>query len=404
MLPANEYLRRRRRLCQQLKGGTVVLRSAPPPHRNGDQDYPFRQHSAILYLCGYPHECVFVLSARTKKSILFIPQRTPKQALWMGAPERPADIRKRYGIDEVRPIQQAEGYRTQISGVIHSVPRCNIGRYCTKQLQDALVTMRLIKSDAEIEVMQQAVAATRQALREVDKLVKPGVRIARLHAAVESVFAQHRADHAFAPIITTNGETLHAAIDDGVVRSGDVVLVDIGAEIDGYAADMTRCFIAGKASAEAKKVIQIATGTQKHIIGAIKPNINIKDLQSMADGLLIDGLTQLGVLGGSADDIKNANSHRLFFPHGIGHHVGVDVHDCVDMIPALKRFGPQIAKDAVITVEPGLYFNKTLLNDKEIRKQHKQTVDFERALELSTKVSGVRIEDMVKVGSRVLKY
>jgi Xaa-Pro aminopeptidase len=202
-----------------------------------------------------------------------------------------------------------------------------------------------------------------------------------------------------------NGAVLHYHHNNDVLRAGDLLLIDAGGEYRGYGADITRTFpISGKFTARQKDVYSIVLEAQKRCIEAAKPGVNSADLHLLSMRVLAEGLTSLRILKGDPDDLVLSGAVRLFYPHGIGHMLGLDVHDCTGgkkrVLPnptkVPVRFIARLEPGFVITVEPGLYFIEALLRDPRLRRKHKGQVDFSRA-ESFLDFGGVRIEDDIVV-------
>ncbi|MBN2143897.1 MAG: Xaa-Pro dipeptidase, partial [Candidatus Aureabacteria bacterium] len=207
------------------------------------------------------------------------------------------------------------------------------------------------------------------------------------------------------PVIVASGTSssiLHYSKNRNLIKKGGLVLVDAGGEYEGYASDITRTFPVNKRfSNRQRQIYAIVLQANEQCIQMIRPGISLKELQDEAVHVIIDGLIKMNILKGDPEKIKSKKTHALFFPHGVSHSLGLDVHDV--FVREKKRKNPPclradfILKEGhVITVEPGIYFIQPLLTDKKLRKKHAELVNWKKALNFLD-FGGIRIEDDVLV-------
>jgi Xaa-Pro aminopeptidase len=376
-----------------------------------------------LYLTGQRQSRI-ALILFDGESILFAPEYTPADEVWMGPQPTLEDLRERTGVDVVRPIEAFdEAYASLAGRTVHTLPGLAPGDGCeTDLLRDALVDLRLIKSDAEVSEIVRSLEVTAEVHTALMRATAPGVNAMELMSVSSSIMARAGGVPAYGGIVTEDGAILHGAPVDRPLRDGRLVLADVGVEVN-YASDITRTWpVNGLFSDDQRAVYEIVLATKMTIIEQMAPGVNFRDLHIAAERMICEGLIGIDVLAGDPDEVFDNGAHRLFFPHGLGHAIGLDTHDIGEFEDTVARYGPanprselfgrkylRFARDLepghVMTVEPGIYFVSGLLNSAEYYGPHEQFIDLDRALALSESVSGIRIEDDVLVtedGSRVL--
>jgi Xaa-Pro aminopeptidase len=255
------------------------------------------------------------------------------------------------------------------------------------------------------------------------ELAKPGRYEYQVSGAMEGIALSYGMHLAFPPIVTVNGQTLHMHEHDNLLVKGRLLVCDCGAEApSGYASDITRSVpVGGKFSARQKDVYEIVLAGQESAIKAIKPGVNFKDIHLQTARIMAEGLKDLGLMKGDMAEAVGAGAHALFFPHGLGHNIGLDVHDMEDYgenhvgygekVERSKQFGLAYLRMArelkpgyALTVEPGLYFIPALVALWKKEKKHREFIAYD-AVEKFLDFGGARIEDDVLVtekGRRVL--
>lgn len=380
------FLNRRSKLLGSMEEGVAIITSAPTQTRSNDTEYPYRQNSDFYYLCGFNEDnavLVLIKTAESAKSILFVEAYNAESALWNGARLGVEGARERLSVDEVHDS-------AEYSGMIKELLREHINLYIdlysdSSRLMEAkaaaqslhstrgvkrhirtigditylIRSLRLIKSDEEIETIKKAITITAEAHHAAMEKCRAGMREYQLQATMSYVFLNNGAmSEAYGAIVAggNNANTLHYIDNRDELREGDLVLIDAACEWELYASDITRTFpINGKFSDPQREVYNAVLDVQLKVIDAIKPGVKRDWLQTYSEELLCDALIKLGVLNGERSTLIETKEHKKYAPHGIGHWMGLDVHD---PCPYVDESGESLAFEAgmVMTIEPGLYF------------------------------------------------
>ena len=293
----------------------------------------------------------------------------------------------------------------------------------SQTLAHAVADLRNNKSADEVAEIDEALSVTARMFEAAMKATRAGVREADIAGAAQGVALAADRQQAYHPIITVRGEVLHNHDHSNVLENGQLLLDDSGAESTGfYASDITRTWpVNGKFSDEQRAVYDVCLRSQLAAIDMARPGVSYRDVHLHASKVITEGLTDLGLMKGNADDAVAAGAHALFFPHGLGHMLGLDVHDMEDLgedivgyLPDQKRsdqFGLGYLRLArpleagfVFTVEPGIYFIPALIDRWSGEGRHVDFIDYDAVNRLRG-LGGVRIEDDVLCtdeGARVL--
>lgn len=395
----------------------AIIASAPERTRSHDTEYRYRQDSDFHYLTGFGEPAAIAVIAPAHpehKYMLFVRPRDPERETWAGRRAGIEGAVAEFGADKAFPIAefatQARGllngarnlyYRlgvnAELDGEIIQHVRAMRARTRLFRAPDAITDpgvilheMRLIKTDAEIELMQRSADIAAEAHVEAMRAVRPGMNEYELEALIEYHF---RRNGAAAPAYTSivgggaNATVLHYITNDAPLRAGDLLLVDAGAEYQGYASDITRTFpVNGHYTEAQREVYNVVLATQMACVELVKPGVTMGELNKRATWMLTEGMVRLGLLTGEPEQLIEDDSYKRFYMHMVGHFLGMDVHDVgrYQVDGADRPLTPGI----IITVEPGLY----------IAANAENIPDKYRGL-------GVRIEDDVLVtpdGHRVL--
>lgn len=419
MISMNEYAERRRKVMNQMGPlGVMVIASATEVHRNGDAVYAYRQHSDFYYLTGFDEpEAVLVLAPGREAGefILFNRVRDRDHEIWDGPRAGQAGAREQYRADEAHPIAEFEaalpallaGRETlhytlglqddldekvmnAISGLRARVRTGVQAPFSITDVAPIVHECRLIKSEAEIAVMQKAVNITKDAHLAAMRACKPGCYEYQLEAEIQYAFLRQGARFAaYNSIVGAGRHTciLHYVANQAEIKSGDLVLIDAGAEFQNYAADITRTFPAnGKFTPEQLAIYNLVLSAQCAAIDSIKPGARWTDAQTIVVKCLTQGLIDLGILKGECEALIEQGAYLPYYMHRSGHWLGLDVHD-VGRYKINDVWRP-LEAGMVLTVEPGLYLSADIPN-----------------LDPKWHNIGVRIEDDVLVtptGHRVL--
>jgi len=414
------FAEHRQALMRRLPDGLILLSGGIDLMRNRDTAYVFRQDSNFQYLSGVEEsDCLLLLDPRRRKTVLFVPRIDNTHRVWLGYVPSPAEARTLFGVpkvqysDELPKVLKAakKGYRKAYADkpAIRRFGSALKGlSKASETLLDSLEELRAVKDAAEVAFIRKASDATCAAHRAAMAGALPGMREYEVQAIFEAECHKAGMRHLAFPTIAaaeSNSAVLHYTKDDARLRPGDLFLLDSGAEYRGYAADVTRTFpVSATFTRRQRDVYSIVLEAHEACIQAARAGTTSIELQSLAIRKLTEGLKDIRLLRGDVDGLVETGAVRLFYPHGIGHLLGLDVHDGAGgrrrRIPNPKkvpiRFEARLEPGFVITIEPGLYFIEALLHDPENRRKHKGSVDFARA-ETFLGFGGVRIEDDVVV-------
>jgi Xaa-Pro aminopeptidase len=392
--------------------------------------YPFRAGSTYLYLGGPPIEGAAWLiepgSDGDSGCVLIRPVMTPDDVVWMGAPPSDADVAAASGVSLgrlVEPDQLGQRLGGRPGGAI--VTHCPLTWDWAKSLglpaaapdeKSAIVDLRLIQDEHELRAMRTAASAAVDAQRAAMAATAPGRREAEVHAAFMEVLIARDCSPSFTPIITVRGEVLHSQGYPNQLKVGALLLADAGAEEPGgYASDTTRTYpVDGKWSSTQRLLYDIVLRAQEAAVAACVPGRRFRDIHDMTAERLCGGLVQADLLRGDPADLAQRRAHTLFFVHGLGHLIGLDVHDMEDFgdlagyAPGRERrkgFGDKflrLDRDLVpgmsVTIEPGLYLVPPIWRREDLTGPLADVVN-RRAVEqlLREEFGGIRIEDTVHV-------
>jgi Xaa-Pro aminopeptidase len=378
---------------------------------HGDQTYPFRAHAEYLYLAGHERPDSILAFDPASGWTDFVPEVTEKERIWSGEVTASGTP-----LAALEPWLAAR--RGRIAAQLGSppvlpkghVPACDPA--LSERLREGLLAVRRPKEAAELALMRAAARATAAGFAAVRGLIRPGVTERQLQIELEAEFFRAGGTRtAYDTIVGSgpNAAVFHVAPSARAVGAGELVLIDAGAECDNYCCDVTRTYIAGgNGAAELRDLHAIVLAAEQAAIGRCRAGAEWKDLHLAAAGDLARGLVDFGLLRGEPESLVERGACALFFPHGLGHLVGLGVRDASGRLPGREpdprpglenlRVDLPLGPGYVITVEPGLYFVPALLRDPERRQKFRAEVDWELADRLTGK-GGVRIEDNVLVTS-----
>jgi len=379
------------------RSGLVHLAGNTPVLRNGDVEYVFRQNSDFLYLTGVNEPgCHLVLDPERRREVLFVPRIDNHHRIWLGHVPGPVEARRLFDVDKVLYSDQLKAF----IGRRKLAPKA--------ALRDALDDLRACKCGGEIALMRRAGAVSGKAHVSVMAAARVGMREYQLQALFDSECLKAGMKHLSYPTIVASGANaavLHYSRNDALLKRGALVLVDAGGEIAGYPADITRTFpVDGRFTRRQRDVYEIVLQTQKSCIERARVGVVSADLHIHSMRMIAEGLKSLGLLRGETDGLVENGAVRLFYPHGLTHMLGLDVHDGAGgkrrkmknptNIPL--RFVARLEPGFVVTMEPGIYFITALLADPALRRKHKTSVNFAK-VEGYLDFGGVRIEDDVLI-------
>jgi Xaa-Pro aminopeptidase len=437
-----DTLRQRRDRLAALIDFPVLLWSGRRPARNfAANQYPFRASSHFLYFAGLPLEQA-VIHLQNGRLTLFLDDPHPAGALWHGASPTRDEIAAQIGADAAYPLAELQPQEdpidpsrletrkwaieagtiglfsplreTQAEILDRTVETPNMPHLVDVQLAQAIVALRSCHDSTAVESIQTAVAATIAAHRAGMAATPQAQTEAGVRAAMEQVLIGQNMTTAYNSIVTVQSEVLHNEHYHHALQPGDLLLADVGAETpDGWAADVTRTWpVSGKFSATQRDVYDVVLAAHDAAIAAMAIGVEYRDIHLIACHKIAAGLVDLGILRGDPAGLVERDAHALFFPHGIGHLLGLDVHDMEDLGDLAgyatgrqrsDRFGlgylrldRPLQENMIVTIEPGFYQVPALLNDPDRREQYRDAVDWERLAQFAD-VRGIRIEDDVLV-------
>ncbi|MFZ4402572.1 MAG: aminopeptidase P N-terminal domain-containing protein [Pseudobdellovibrionaceae bacterium] len=411
------FLNRRLKLREKIKGAALVLFSHPEQLRNNDVHHPYRADSNFYYLTGFEEpESVFIFRPNQKpESILFVRKKDKVRETWDGFRYGPEEAQKVFAVDAAYlvddVVKEAAVLLKDMDTIYHSLFK---NPEADKLLSDILATakaqtgrsgrstpsilssdailaeLRIIKTDADIANLRTACDITSKAHDEAMKYTRPGLNEKEIQGWMQYQFLKNgaaREGYNFIVAGGNNATTLHYNFNDQVCKNGDLLLIDAGAEYNYFTSDITRTFpISGKFSVEQAKIYQGVLDVQKKIIALIKPGVPYSSLQEQTIDSLVDFLLELGFFTGRKADVISSLEYKKYYPHGISHWLGMDVHDTGLYI---KNGSSILLEEGMcLTVEPGLYFP---IDDTSIPEKYRGI--------------GVRIEDdilVTKTGCEVL--
>ncbi len=409
-----EFLNRRKKLLDLIGDGVAVISNSKESSRNRDCNYPFRSDSYFHYLTGFPEPeaVIFLVGGNKPKSIIFCKPKDKSKEVWDGYIYGPKEAEKKFLFDEAYPLNDIDNLAPKIlkgyitSKNIYCLPTNILSnsailtsknlfkwtqaddevKYC--DLSIILDEMRCSKSDAEISIMQKSANIASQAHIYAMGKTRPGKFEYQIEGEILNQFIQSGAKNpAYGSIVASgiNGCTLHYVENNSILKSGDLLLIDAGCELENYAADITRTFpINGKFTSPQKDIYQIVLNAQKEAIKKVKPGNFFDEPHKVAIDQIVNGLVDLKLLKVSRDEIIEKKLYTQFFMHRTSHWLGLDVHDVGKYNNSLKKedITPTKFKNRnVLTVEPGCYIRPS----KDIPKEFWGI--------------GIRIEDDVLVTS-----
>ena len=396
------YKKRREELAKRISNGVAIICNAPVHERTPTVNYPHRVDSNFWYLTGFGDNeleaasvLVIVAEDGKAKSILFCAsEMDEKQRVWTGDTVGPERAKIEFGFNEAYPVDnlfvfwQKIGNHIFSGGPVYTLTAKNpayIPAWLeTKCLQSILSEMRVIKDQEEIKLLREASIITAEAQIEAMKFCRTTMRESRVDNAVSTVFSLYHCEKSF-PNVVASGKhacTLHYGSNNDVYdQHGDLLLVDIGAELKKYAGDISRTFpVSGKFSEVQRELYKIVLEAQKAAVKKVRKGNRFDAPHKTAVRIIVQGLVRLNLLHGEVNELIKSKAYLRFFPHGTSHFVGLDVHDVGERKEADGKTFRKLEPGMVLTVEPGIYIQP---DDETVPEKY-------RGL-------GIRIEDDVLV-------
>lgn len=424
-----QTLQERRQKLANLIDFPAILWSGESLSRNYPAlKYPFRPSSHFLYFAGLPLENAAIRLANGRLE-LFMDETDPQKILWHGDTLNPTKIAEKIAADSLFPLSELASYSQGAATISvqdfktqqtqHQILNRPIFSSSSPQgidslLTQAIISLRLTHDDLALRELKTACKITILAHQAGMKATLTASKEAHIRSAMEAVLMSENMTVAYPSIVTKHGEILHNESYFNSLHPGDLILADVGGETPlGWAADLTRTWpVSGKFSPSQREIYELVLKTHDTCIAHLKPGIEYLDIHILAARIFTEGLIDLGLLRGHVDDLINRDAHALFFPHGIGHLVGLDVHDMEDLGDragyALGRVRSQrfglcylrlnrvLHPGMLVTIEPGFYQIPAILNHPDHRRKYQDCVHWEQ-LEKFADVRGIRIEDDVLI-------
>jgi Xaa-Pro aminopeptidase len=445
MFDARVYQERRKRLKAQLGSGLVLFPgNDESPINYAANAYHFRQDSSFLYFFGLDQPgWVGLVDVDGDRDLLFGDDISLEDIIWMGHLPTVRDRAARAGVATARPLakvgevlRQAKARKRKIHflppyrettvrklGAWLGLPAKDVKARVSDALCRAVVAQRSVKSQGEVDEIEKALVATQEMYRAAMAMTRPGIRESEIMGRIEGIAWARGGGTAFPSIVTVNGQVLHNHGYGNVLAEGRLLIDDSGAESPlGYASDITRTIpVGGRFAPRPRGIYDVVLKAQEAAIRAVRPGRPYREVHLEAAGVIAAGLTDLGLMKGDPAAAVRAGAHALFFPHGIGHMMGLDVHDMEDIGEAFVGYGGshkrsrqfgmaylRLARELepgfVVTVEPGIYFIPPLIDKWRKAGKFVDFIDYDK-VEGYRDFGGVRIEDDVLVtadGGRVL--
>ncbi len=433
MFDSSIYRKRRSELCNNLKTGSILFLG----HKNAPMNfthnaYPFIQDTNFLYYLGVDlPDCACLIDVEKNKTTFYMNEKTVHDIIWIGKTKTVKSWGESCGADEIKPVSDLASdvknkqkvmyppqFRTDnkvhISELLN-IPLKQIGKQSSVSLINAIIKQRSIKSEEEITEINDALKITNLMHLQAMQSSAPGKYEYEIVAEMEKIIRSNSVELAYPAIFTKNGQVLHNFLYNNKIQDGDLLLNDSGANSKlHYASDITRTFPAnGKFSNKQQEIYLLVKDMQEVVLNQLKPGISFKEMHKLSAYIGIKGLKDLGLLKGSCDEALEKGVYGLFYPHGLGHMLGLDVHDMEalgeDMVGydeqikreaefgiTFLRLGKKLEKGFCITVEPGIYFIPELFNQWKKEKKYPHLVDYDK-FETYMDFGGIRIEDNILI-------
>ncbi len=445
MFESKVYTNRRKKLRSLVSSGIILMPGNPEAAMNYPANtFHFRQDSNFLYYFGLDHpDFAGVIDVDNNRDMIFGNDVDMDDIIWMGFQPSVKEQAAKAGVENTEPLSKLEAfvkdamakgrkvhivkpYRGEVLiwlesllGVHHS----QVKNFISEELIHGIVSMRSVKEDAEIREIERAVDVAYIMHTTGMRMAKQGVIEQEIAGAIEGIAISHGSAVSFPVILSVDGQTLHNHYHGNILKEGRMMVIDAGCESAmGYASDITRTVpVGGKFNQRQKEIYEIVLNANMNAIKAIKPGVYYRDIHILAAKTIASGLKCLGLMKGDTDEAVARGAHALFFPHGLGHMLGLDVHDMEGLGEnnvgydktinrsdqfglAFLRLARKLEPGFVITDEPGCYFIPALIDQWRKLGKFTEFINYDKA-ETYKDFGGIRIEDNILVtgdGYRVL--
>lgn len=437
MFNPQTYIARRKNLKEKMAGGLILLLgNVDSPMNYAANTYYFRQDSSFLYFFGLDFQgLAAIIDVDTGQETIYGDDASIEDIIWVGPQIPMNDKAQNVGVSNTLPFKNLSAaldeavkkgrkihflppYRAENKILINDLLGIAVSKqkdYSSVELIKAIVDLRSVKEAQEIAELKKACAVGYEMHVTAMKMAKVGVWEQTIAGTIEGIANSGGGMVSFPVILSQNGETLHNHNHSRILEKGNLLLVDSGAEIGShYCSDFTRTLpVGGKFSTRQKEIYNIVLDANNAARALTKPGATYLSAHLEACRVIASGLKNLGLMKGNIDDAVANGAHALFFPHGLGHMLGIDVHDMEDLGQiyvgyddetrpvnqfgtAYLRLGRKLQAGFVLTNEPGIYFIPELINKWEAEKINTDFINFERVKEFIG-FGGIRLEDDILV-------
>ena len=444
MFSKDTYIRRRSELKKLVGSGTIILfgNNEAPYNYPANCYAPMRQDSSFLYYFGQHRDgLVGLIDIDNDEEWLFGDDIDVEDIVWMGYTPSVADLAAEVGVTRTAPMKELSSLLSPSSSrTIHFLPPYRhdtkiqimdlLGIHPSQQkekaslaLIQAVVKMRATKEPQEIEAIERACEVGYQMHTTAQRLIRPGVTERYIGGQVDGIARSLAQGTSFATIFTQHGEIMHGCPSDAKLEDGRLALCDAGCELDDYCSDHTRTMpVNGRFTQRQEEIYCIVEECHDYVLEVAKPGVKYMDVHFAVCRLMAERLKELGLMKGDVDEAVVAGAHAMFLPHGLGHMMGMDVHDMEGLgqiyvgfddetRPNLEQFGTnclrmgrRLQEGFVLTDEPGIYFIPALIDEWRASGHCKDFLNYD-LLETYKDFGGIRIEDdllITKDGCRFL--
>lgn len=445
MFKSDVYIKRREELHKKMKTGLGLFTgNNEAPLNYPANTYHFRQDSDFLYFFGLDLPgFTGLMDFDSGKDWIFGNEVDMDDIIWMGPQPTVKELALKSGIKNTAPMTKLEetvkealskkrkihflppyrGETKMALGALLKENPCQMKTLASSDLIKAVISMRSIKEKVEIEEIEKAIDIAYEMHTTAMKMCKPGAKEQDIFGTIEGIALAKGGGTSFPIILSINGQTLHNHAHGNIIQKGRMMVTDAGAETNlHYASDITRTTpVGGKFSGLQKDIYEIVLKANTDAIKATRPGISNRDIHILACTVLATGLKELGLMAGDIDKAVAAGAHALFMPHGIGHMMGLDVHDMEalgenyigynEQVKRSDQFGHAFLRFAlpykpghVFTVEPGCYFIPELINTWKAEGKFREFIKYDK-IDKYMSIGGIRIEDNVLItekGHKVL--
>jgi Xaa-Pro aminopeptidase len=428
------FAARRSALLARLDGPALIAAGQPQARNYRNNQHRFRASSHFLYLLGTPIPGAALLFARGEAQ-LFAPAHEPDDALWHGVQPSFSELQATHQLASARPLEELADALRDAGGTVATLPTEDAassawlsavlgrrilpgtGHAIAAETPDhalalAMIALRRLHDASAIDQLRASAAASAEAHRVGMRATRGARHEYEIAAAMIGELRRHHLDDAYSPIVTVHGEVLHNQSHDNAVAAGDLLLADVGGETpEGWAADITRVWpVSGTFSPTQRAIYEAVLAAQEAAIARVTKGTRYRDIHETAGRTLVAGLRDLGIFKGEVDGLYERGAAAIFFPHGVGHLLGLDVHDLEDLGDRAAyapgrvrstRFGDcylrldlDLEPGMAVTIEPGFYSVPAILADPAITGAVGADLDRD-VLARFADVRGIRIEDDV---------